>query len=166
MDEPHHLTEAHYYAFGYLISTYAKVEQGFKIFIGRMSGMELYAVAIICEPYSALQLRNVLTSLNRHFELPDDCNKRLCDLVGEFKTFSRLRNDIGHYMWTVGNRPNSVKPLGMDIRSGHAKAVGVNDQERDWTLEELNAEAIRLQDLHRRQVDLMVELGYDADIAE
>ena len=162
--EEHHLTPAHFHAFGYIVSTYAKVEQGFKILISEMLDIDIYIAAILCEPYTTLQLRNVMNSLNKHYTLPNDCNKRLCDLIGEFKTFSRLRNDIGHSMWTDGTRDKSVKPINLDIRSGKAKVLGISDDEHDWTIEELDAEAIRLNALHNRLSSLMEDLGITDDI--
>ena len=79
-------------------------------------------------------------------------------LLKEFETFSRLRNSIAHNMWNEGTRDASVKPMRLDINSGKVKFVGIHEDENDWTIDELDAEALRLQALHGRQVELLQKL--------
>lgn len=162
----HHLTPAHFHAFGYIISTYAKIEQGFKAIISGITGLDVNEIAIMTEPYSSMQLRNVITSMSEFRPLPDRGNEQLKELISEFATFSKLRNQIAHSMWTEGNRPDSIKPLNVDIRSGKAKYFGIDEDERDWTIAELDDEAIRMMDFHQKQTQFSLTRGWAPDIAE
>lgn len=84
---------------------------------------------------------------------------RIVDLTRQFEQFGPLRNAISHNLWREGVRPNSIKPMRLDIRSGKPKYKGTDDTERDWTLPELEAEAVRLNVLHATQLKLLDELG-------
>jgi hypothetical protein len=47
----------------------------------------------------------------------------------------------------------------LDIRSGKPRYKGTDDEERDWTLQELEDEAVRLNALHIAQLRLLDDLG-------
>jgi hypothetical protein len=68
-------------------------------------------------------------------------------------------------MWKEGIRPNSIKPIHLDIRSGKPVFRGAEDDERDWTIQELEAEAIRLNALHSAQIKLLRDLGVEDMVA-
>jgi hypothetical protein len=160
-----HLTQGHFHAFGYIVSTYAKVEQGLKFIIAQILGVPRSIVMMLCEPYTSNTLRNVTRSINAAHVLPG-INERITNLVGEFKSFGLLRNNISHNMWIVGTRPNSIKPIRLDIRSGKPEFYGGDDTERDWLLSELEAEAMRLEALHALQLKLLNDLGAEDIVDE
>jgi hypothetical protein len=158
---PNSLEHAQFHAFGYIISTYAKVEQGFKFLIGHLVDVPRPIAMMLCEPYTTANLRNVTKIIAAAYDLPCDIRQRIADMVGELKSFGKLRNDIGHNMWKDGVRPNSIKPIHLDIRSGKPVFRGAEDGERDWTIEELEAEAVRLNALHSAQLKLLRDLGVE-----
>lgn len=157
---PDDLTGAEFHAFGYIVSTYAKVEVGFKLIIGRILGLDNWVIGILSEPYGTMDLRNVTKSIVKSSDISDELQERIVQLVGDFKTFSGLRTDICHSMWGDGICPNSIRPLRLDIRSGKLVLKGVHDDDKDWALDELEEQAKRLNALHARQVAVLKELGF------
>ncbi len=62
--------------------------------------------------------------------------------------FRRLRNSIAHSLWKEGTRPRSIKPFGLSVRGGTLTAIGYDQDERDYTDEELVDIANELTSLH------------------
>ena len=158
-EEPHHLTPRHFHVFGHLVSTYAKVEHGMKLLITRFAGMPDEAGFILFEPYSALDICNVISGLVSSYDLPEGIETKLIEAVSEFKSFAPLRNAIAHDLWTEGSRPASIKPMRIDVRSGKSLRIrGMDDSERDWTFPELEAEVSRMSTLHGALIKLVREI--------
>ena len=104
---------------------------------------------IITEPYSAATLKNVAKSLVKLSTLKMAHKTSFVNIIGDWGTFSPLRNQIAHCRWQDGSRPDSVRPIGVDIRSGHAK-WRVTEGSRDWTLPELAKQAVDLAGINER----------------
>jgi hypothetical protein len=83
------LEQAQFHAFGYIISTYAKVEQGFKFLIAHLIDVPRPIAVMLCEPYTTANLRNVTKSLAAAYEPPSDVRQRITDMVGELKSFGK-----------------------------------------------------------------------------
>src|SRR4051812_25560939 len=105
-----HLTQGHFHVFGHIVSTYAKVEQGFKFIIAKIIGVPRHVAVILCEPYSALHLLNVTRSIQSAHDLPSGMSERITYLADQFDHFAPLRNAISHDLWREGIRANSIKP--------------------------------------------------------
>ena len=118
-EETSHLTQGHFHAFGYLVSTYAKVEQGFKFIIAKIIGAPRHVAMLLCEPYSAQSLRTVVQSISSAYDLPNGMSGQIVDLTRQFEQLGPLRNAISHNLWREGVRPNSIKPMRLDIRSAN-----------------------------------------------
>jgi hypothetical protein len=159
MTSADYLTQEHFYVFGYIVSNYAKVEQGFKFIVAKIIGVPRHVAVLLCEPYSTLSLRNVVSTIHTAYAVPDDLRERLATHVKEFESFGPLRNAISHNIWREGTRQGSIKPMRLNIRSGSPKYVGADDAERDWTLDELADEAERLNALHNAQMKLLKDFG-------
>lgn len=104
------LTSNHILAFGGITYNYARIEGILEIIISDMLNIDVGTTVIITEPYSSLDLRNVIKSLNRVCVLPNKLNEELAQIVGDLQSFSGLRNNIAHSTWTDGDRPDSIKP--------------------------------------------------------
>jgi hypothetical protein len=153
------LSDEHFRAFGRITHYYASIEAGLKITIGGLTGARMADTLIMAEPYTSLQLKNVVKSLNREIPLPRDGNSVLSQIVGDFTSLSTIRNAIAHFRWAQGVRPHSIKPIHLDIRSGKAVFRGNNPEERDWTPEELLAEAEKLEALDNKLRQFVKDYG-------
>ena len=161
------VTRDHMTAFGAITHYYACAESGLKICLAGMAEMDLRVMLIFTEPYSAVNLRNVCKSIAKAKYLPDDpLGPRFTQLAGDLGAFGPLRNHIAHSRWTRGQRQGSIRPFGVDIRSGAPKFHGLDPSERDWTSDELLTEADKLSLLNRRIVQFITDSGISEAMAE
>ena len=89
------LTKKHILAFGGIALNYARMEGAIKIVLSDMLEIDLGTTAMITEPYSSLDLRNVAKTLNKLFPLPNNLNEEFAQIVGNLQTFSGLKNNRG-----------------------------------------------------------------------
>lgn len=149
-------------AFGAIIHYYACAESGIKIALAGMLRIDLVELLILTEPHSSMDLRNVAKSIAKErFKLTPEV-ERFCQLVGDLGAFGALRNAVAHSRWTKGARQCSIKPFRVDIRSGSARFIGDDDEERDWTADELTEQGQKLFELNHRIVQFMKETGIAA----
>lgn len=152
-------SDAHFKAFGALIHNYASVETGLKIVLSGILNAPLRLVLIMTEPYSALNLRQVLKAVAKEHEWPDKHLETLMQIVGDVKPISPLRNQIAHCRWTEGARPDAVKPRRVDIREERARYYGDDEDERDWTAAELDEQAEKLIAINLRLIQFLSDTG-------
>ena len=152
------LSDQHFEAFGRIVSAYASCETGIKLSLAGILNALPHEIMILSEPYSSLSLRNVSKSIAK-LRLPKKHQEQFMHLIGEFGGHAQLRNHIAHNRWTRGTRPNSIRPVQMDIRSGKAKPKGYDPEERDFTLEEIGLRANQLFELNSKIVQFMIGTG-------
>ena len=165
-DTASNLTLDHITAFGAIINLCAKIENQMQITMAGIVGLNLGTTMVFTAGLSYLWKRDVLKNLNAMCTLPNDANATLNDLINEFDQFQQLRNVIAHSIWTNGTRCAAVKPMRLKIRSGKPVAVGVEDTERDYTHDELWAEAKRLNALSQRFSEMWEKTGLADKIEE
>lgn len=136
-------------AFGMIVHFYASVEWGVRCMLAGILETPLVEALIVTEPYSALNLKNVAKSATKLSKLDKDAQETFIQIVGDWSAFASLRNSIAHRRWEGGKRTGSIRPVGIDIRSGKAKMVG-DTEDRDWLETELFAEADKLKALNER----------------
>jgi hypothetical protein len=149
-------------AIGVFVMHYAAIETEFKLILSAIMDLSIYEFSILSEPYTTQDVRNVMRSMVKH-KLPPDQPERekLIQFVGAFNTFSRLRNQIAHSKWTLGERSGSIKPLGVDIRNGKAKFIGNDPGEKDYTASELVDQCARIGKLYDDLVEFKMKSGYN-----
>lgn len=165
------ISHDHLYLFGGITHLYAMAELNLKFVLAGILKVDLSTIMILTEPYSSHQLRNVLSSLIKNpgvipKTLGPKNYERLVGLIGQFKSFGALRNNIAHNHWTAGKRPGSIKPMRLDIQSGKAKHIGVDDTEKDYTVSDLRKEAESLEKLQRGVYDFFDDTGLREIIEE
>ena len=157
-------SEAHLLAFGRIMHAYATVESGIKIALSGILEIDLAHALIAFEPYTAASLKNVAKSLAKQRLKPDLAETFAC-IVGDWSAFAGLRNTIAHSRWTVGDRPDSIKPRGVSIEKGHARFVGDDDGEKSYTVEYLNDAVCKLHAVNERLKEFLKTSGLERVIA-
>lgn len=157
-------SKEHLNAFGSLIHHYASVETGLKIVLAGVLNVRLRLILIMTEPYGALDLRRVAKAIAKEHNWPGKSLDTFVQIVGDVKPISPLRNYIAHCRWTEGTRPGAIKPRRVDIREEKARYFGDEDDERDWTAKEIQAEADKLITINARLVQLLADTGLDKRI--
>lgn len=155
-------------AFGSHIYEYAALEFGIKGTLGYILKIDTLEAFIIGEPYSSMALRNVAKSITKESSLSDQQKEKFVHILGEFGGQSRLRNYIAHSRWRKGDREGSLKPVGFDIRSGKAKMIGHDKDEKDYTAAEIKQEADKLKKLAAALVYFHMDCGFTSigDLAQ
>lgn len=156
------VSEGHLNEFGEIIYLYATAESGIKIALSDILQMDLGEMLILTEPYSSQNLRNVAKSIIKQRTSEGPLRDRFVGIIGRFGTFGRIRNHIAHSRWTAGARPNSIRPFGIDIRSGTAKFLGIDTDEEDYTPEDLVKVAGDLLRLNQDIVQFLDDVGATA----
>ena len=137
--------------FGRIIHVFAASEENIKLAIAAMCDLPPDVALILQEPYGSGNLKNVAKSIAK-INLHDNIKDEFISLVGNIVSFSKLRNYIAHSRWNVGTRPESFKPMSLNIRGDRADYLGLEDDEKDWTAKELNVE---YQKLYKHSCDLI-----------
>ncbi len=131
------LTDAHYLAFGRIVSLYAKAEDGFRTALAMFLGTSVEAVALLCAPYSAANLRDVLKSTAKIALVEGPILGQLIQLIGDHSAVGRLRNHIAHSQWQAGSTPLSIQPVYGDVRQGRFQMFGWDGNIIEYSTDEL-----------------------------
>lgn len=131
------LTEGHYQVFGVIVSLYARAEDGFRTILAMLLGTSVEAVTLLCAPYSAANLRNVLKSTAKLTLVEGPVLDKLVNLIGEHSTIAKLRNHIAHSQWQAGSTPLSIQPVYGDVRQGKFKMFGAGTNTVEYSTEDL-----------------------------
>jgi hypothetical protein len=155
-----HLTSHHFEVFGRVINAYATVETGIQIALSGILRVHLSEAMVITSPYSAAQLKNVAKSIAK-IKLRPELAEQFVSLVGRWSAHSRLRNDIAHNRWTKGGKPGSIKPVYINIRDDKARFGGYDEEERDWTTDEIGKAFNQLASINEEIKTFLVDSGLD-----
>jgi hypothetical protein len=131
------LTDAHYQVFGVIVSLYAKAEDGFRTALAMLLGASVEAVTLLCAPYSATNLRNVLKSTAKLTLVEGPVLDKLVNLIGDHSTVAKLRNHIAHGQWQAGSTPLSIQPVYGDVRQGKFKMFGWGGNTIEYSTDDL-----------------------------
>jgi len=99
--------------------------------------------------------RDYITAMAKVSRWPPYAVKGLADLMERVKTAFALRNDIAHCVWKPGRKRGAIKPISLSAR-GVIKALRSDHNEREWTAEQLIAEASRIHQLGIELAHFMV----------
>lgn len=103
-------------------------------------------VVLVTKPMTYSQKRDALLSCMETFKVSEPAKTEITTLFDNVHKYNPLRNHIAHSIWVRGKRPTSVKPAYLDLRQGKGKLGGYDDDERDYTLLELQNIANELMD--------------------
>lgn len=152
------LSTQHYTAFGQITHFYASIEFGIKAALTAILEVPFIEGMIVTNPYSSSQLKDVAKSLTKESLLSADQKECFVQIIGDWSAFGKLRNQIAHNRWQKGERENTVRAVGLDIRAGKAKWI-VTEDSPEWTVAELFEEAGKLAAINERLQRFHDEVG-------
>jgi hypothetical protein len=103
---------------------------------------------------SAKDKRDYILAMAKVSNWPPYASKGLDDLMDRAKSIFALRNDIAHCSWKKGRRAGTIKPISLSAR-GVLKVLGSEHNEREWTANQLFAEATRIHQFGLELVEFM-----------
>jgi hypothetical protein len=153
------LTRSHYAAFGSIIHSFAKAENLLQTTMAALTGTESSVVAVLTGGLGYRAKRDTLYSWMEVTKMSGASEiKSFFDAIDRY---SYLRNHIAHSIWMAGTHPNSIKPISIRVYGGKGKLQGFpdDDQERDFTEQELTDEAIKLAYITNSYIQFLRDSG-------
>jgi hypothetical protein len=144
------LTHAHLDQFGSIVHSFARIELLIQSTLGRLVRLDgggeltLDMVIAISKPMTYSQKRDTLLSFMEMFSVSELAKSQITGLFNSAHKHNALRNHIAHSLWKHGARPGSVKPAFLDLRQGKGRVGGYEDDDRDYTVAELETIANEL----------------------
>jgi len=163
-DTPSVVTPEHAEAFGYIIHSFAKLELHMQTVVAGMLDTDVATAILLMGDTNYRQKRQTVRNIHQTRGIDGLVHPGLTDLLDEMHTYSGVRNHIAHSIWTSGQRPGSIKPMYLKLRSEFPAPVGHWHNEKDYTLEELRAAASSLNDISRRFVQFLEDTGLMARV--
>ena len=140
-NEVTHVAPEHFAAFGRVCHAFARVESIYEAAI--LTSLELlpYQAAMTLSQYGYEPKRQLLFAIIEETDAPDALQKKFKSLIESIGKKSALRNNVAHCVWRKGSRDGAIKPYVIKTKSRLLLLGGDDDTERDWTAQELHAEA-------------------------
>ncbi len=154
----------HAACFGFIINTFAKIEMQMQIAAAGILDTDLGTAVILMGDTHYRQKQTTLRNLHATLGVDGYLNPQLTGILDEVSKLSKLRNHIAHSTWTAGRKPGSIKPMGMVLRGGTPKPYGHDDNEKNYTVVDLEASARRLEAISKRFTKFLSETGLEAKV--
>lgn len=150
--ESSHVSQEHYTAFGRIVHAFARVETILAEAIRCLLKMSTEQAAVSLSQYGYEQLRGLLQAMIEEASAPKNHKEEFLDLIAAIHKKAPLRNNVAHSVWRAGRKDKTIKPFVLKMK-GKMFVLGTHHNEKDWTAEELHAEAddilLRLSNLHQ-----------------
>jgi hypothetical protein len=169
--EPEHdlLSELHFARFGSIIHSFARLEYMIQVAMAVLADIPPPKIVVMTKALSYSQKRDTFLSLHtlKLFEVTKLAHQtELKELFDRAHTYNALRNNIAHAIWRQGTRPGSIRAGYVDVRGGKGKIAGLDDDEKDYTLDELGAIANDLRKIDSDVLRCLNNAGWDTDPEE
>lgn len=131
-----------------------------------VSGIDDTKLVILTKSMNYSQKRDTLYSYMVVDNYAPDRASRIRELFDRAHEHNNLRNCIAHAIWVEGTRPNSIRPQYIDVRHGKGRLAGFEDEDRDYTMDELGNAANCLRRITNDIIRYLRDSGIAPAIAE
>src|SRR6516165_3329854 len=139
--QSNHITDEHYAAFGRIVNTMAEIDAVLDGIIVAMAKGTMEVLPLL-PMVSSKSKGDYILAMGKE-GLSPELIQELEKLMDRVRTAHVLRDQIAHCIWTWGTKPGKIKPCVMSARTV-LKMRGTEPNEKQWTADELNAEAQRI----------------------
>ena len=154
--QSNHITDEHYAAFGRIVNTMAEIDAVLDGIIVAMAKGTMEVLPLLPMVSSKSKGDYILAVGKEGLSL--ELIQELEKLMDRVRTAHVLRDQIAHCTWTWGTKPGKIKPCVMSARTV-LKMRGTEPNEKQWTADELNAEAQRYRELGHDLAGFMKSAG-------
>ena len=154
--QSNHITDEHYAAFGRIVNTMAQIDAVLDGIIVAMAKGTMEVLPLLPMVSSKSKGDYILAMGKEGLSL--ELIQELEKLMDRVRTAHVLRDQIAHCTWTWGTKPGKIKPCVMRARTV-LKMRGTEANEKQWTADELNAEAQRYRELGHDLAGFMKSAG-------
>lgn len=141
-----------------IINTFAEIDTLLDGIIAAMIGGDEVYTGVLLTSVDNRDKCDYITAMIGVSKFPPNIKLRGTKLVERVRRASNLRNSIAHDCWVEGRKRHAIKPLGTKAR-GKLKVFGLKGDAREWTADELQAEAAKNQRLQRELQNFMKANG-------
>jgi len=160
------LNNDHYARFGSIIESFARLEYLILATMAAVAGIQDdMKVIVMTKSLTYAQKRDTLYSYFKLYETSADTQREIKTLLDKANKHHPLRNTIAHAIWHPGNRPKTIRPGYLDLRQGKGKIVGFDDEDIDYTMDELGNAANELRSVINGLIRYLRDSGLSADIS-
>ncbi len=165
MDDPQEdlLTVEHFARFGAIVHAFARLEYLIQSAMAAISHQDDAKIKVLTKSLSYAQKRDTLYSYFKFYRLGNGRHERaLKTLFDGAHAHYSLRTHIAHSLWREGIRPRTIRAGYIDLRQGKGKIGGQDDDDRDYTLDELGNAANELMTI----INTLIRYLQDSDLAD
>ena len=159
------LTNDHLARFGSIICSVAHLEYIMQAVMAAMAGMDDNKILVLTKSLTYSQKRDTLYSYFKLYDSPAEHKARLKELLDAAHEHNGLRNNIAHALWKEGIRPDTIRAGYIDVRQGKGRIVGYDEDEKDYTMDELGDAANALRKILNDLIRYLRDSGLSADIS-
>ena len=162
----HSFKPEHFMVFGLVMHSFARLEWLIQITIAGVGNLDFGKPIIVTRGLSYKMKRDTLYSLMNSIPMPSDHKTQIEGFLDEVNKFSVVRNNIAHAMWCDGARQDLIKPMTIIVQGGRGKHIGIEDDERDYTIPELIKIADKIAIINNSYLSFLRSAGYTASIEQ
>jgi hypothetical protein len=155
----------HFARFGAIIHSFARIEHLIQGTIAAVSGIDDGKLVVVTKSMNYSQKRDTLYSYLVIDNYAADKATKIRELFDEAHKFNSLRNCIAHALWVKGARPRSIRPQYVDVRYGKGRLIGFEDDDRDYTMDELGDAANSLRRITNKIIRYLRDSGIAPAVA-
>jgi hypothetical protein len=139
------ITYDHFAAFGMIINIVAQIDGLLdQIIIAMVQGQPtILPILTLLGTKDKIDYIEAMAKISTLSPIAADGLERL---VGRVRKTQGLRNQIAHSAWMEGRSAGTIKPITMSAK-GSLKMLGTDTREKQWTADELKAEATRFEEI-------------------
>jgi hypothetical protein len=152
------LRDEHFRAFGAIVHLFARHETLMVGVMSKLMNADIAEFHMIAAELPYRGKRDALLAMIKSKLLPPEQIERITWFLGELHKRNGLRNAIAHSAWKHGARDNAVKPLSLSVRGEKVTIKGTDEDELDYTDQELVNIAIDLDTNYNRFRDYLFSI--------
>ena len=164
MTDTSQMTNDHLFLFGVIINTFAEIEIQMQFAAAGMLDTHLGTAIIMMGDTPYRQKQQTLRHLNTTTGIGGQINQEMVAILDDLNKRSKLRNQIAHSAWVNGQGPGTIKPMQVQLRGKRPRELGHWHNEKDYTVDDLKAEAQKLGAIHQRFGKLLEQTGLMARV--
>lgn len=153
------LSQDHLSRFGSIVYSFAHLEYLMQSVMAGAGELDPDKITVLTKALTYSQKRDTLYSYLKFYNFPAEREVPIKEFFDRAHKHNALRNHIAHSMWTKGTRPDTIKPAYIDLRQGRALVGGQDENERDYTMDELGNIANELRNIVSDLVSYLRETG-------
>jgi len=136
----------HLARFGSIVVSFARLEHVIQTAMAAVAGVDdEMKIVVLTRSLTYSQKRDTLYSYFKLYSTATETQQEIRNLIDKADKHYPLRNHIAHALWFPGTRPGTIRPAYVNVRGGKGRIAGLNEDDRDYSMDELGDAANELR---------------------